>query len=136
MSNRQITIAVDAMGGENSPFKCLKGIEIFSSKKLDVNAVKQSIKILMLTNFYERPFAPQKGANLRGLLFEPMSSNFASIIHRTIKDLVTSYEPRARIETIVVSPNFDTNSYEVTLTFFVVGITRPQTLTANLKRLR
>ena len=32
MSNRQITIAVDAMGGENSPFKCLKGIEIFSSK--------------------------------------------------------------------------------------------------------
>ena len=36
MSNRQITIAVDAMGGENSPFKCLKGIEIFASKKLDV----------------------------------------------------------------------------------------------------
>jgi len=32
MSNRQITIAIDAMGGENSPFKCLKGIEIFSSK--------------------------------------------------------------------------------------------------------
>ena len=37
MSNRQITIAVDAMGGENSPFKCLKGIEIFSSKKSDVS---------------------------------------------------------------------------------------------------
>ena len=37
MSNRHITIAVDAMGGENSPFKCLKGIEIFSSKKPDVN---------------------------------------------------------------------------------------------------
>jgi glycerol-3-phosphate acyltransferase PlsX len=37
MSNRQITIAVDAMGGENSPFKCLKGVEIFSAKKPDVN---------------------------------------------------------------------------------------------------
>ena len=37
MSNRQITIAVDAMGGENSPFKCLKGIEIFCSKKSHVN---------------------------------------------------------------------------------------------------
>ena len=37
MSNRQITIAVDAMGGENSPFKCLKGIEIFSSYKSHVN---------------------------------------------------------------------------------------------------
>ena len=52
MSNRQITIAVDAMGGENSPFKCLKGIEIFSSKKSDVNfkiygdevAISKSIK--------------------------------------------------------------------------------------------
>jgi phage baseplate assembly protein W len=38
------------------------------SKKLDVNAVKQSMKILMLTNFYERPFSPKKGANLRGFL--------------------------------------------------------------------
>jgi len=65
-----------------------------------------------------------------------MSSNFASIIQRTVSDLITSYEPRARIESIVVSPNFDTNSYEVTLTFFIVGIARPQTLTANLKRLR
>ena len=37
MSNRQITIAVDAMGGENSPFKCLKGVEIFAYKKPDVN---------------------------------------------------------------------------------------------------
>ena len=37
MSDRQITIAVDVMGGENSPFKCLKGIEIFSSKKPGVN---------------------------------------------------------------------------------------------------
>ena len=37
MSNRQITIAIDVMGGENSPFKCLKGIEIFSSKKTHVN---------------------------------------------------------------------------------------------------
>ena len=36
MSKRQITIAVDAVGGENSPFKCLKGIEIFSAKKLNV----------------------------------------------------------------------------------------------------
>jgi len=106
------------------------------SKKIDANAVKQAIKILMLTNFYERPFAPQKGANLRGLLFEPMSANFASVIERTITDLIGNYEPRARIQSLIVTPNFDTNAYEVTLTFFIVGITRPQTLTANLKRLR
>ena len=32
MSNRQITIAIDAMGGENSPYKNLKGSEIFNNK--------------------------------------------------------------------------------------------------------
>ena len=36
MSERLITIAVDAMGGENSPYKCLKGIEIFSRNKNNV----------------------------------------------------------------------------------------------------
>ena len=47
MSDRQITIAVDAMGGENSPFKCLKGIEIFSSLKPDVNFKIYGDKILI-----------------------------------------------------------------------------------------
>lgn len=106
------------------------------SKKLDVNAVKQSLNILMQTNFYERPFEPEKGANLRGYLFEPMSSLLAGLIQNTIKNIIETYEPRARIETITVIANFDTNSYDVTLRYFVIGIDRPQTLTANLKRLR
>ena len=106
------------------------------SKKLDVYAVKQALKILMMTNFYERPFDAKKGANLRGLLFEPMSKTSANVIQKTIKYLIESYEPRAKIEDISVTANFDTNSYEVTLNFFVIGISRPQTLVANLKRLR
>ena len=106
------------------------------SKKLDVNAVKQSLNILMQTNFYERPFEPEKGANLRGYLFEPMSNLLAGLIQKTIKNIIETYEPRAKIETITVRANFDTNSYDVTLRYFVVGIDRPQTLTANLKRLR
>ena len=47
MSSRQITIAVDAMGGENSPFKCLKGLEIFSIKKTDVNYKIYGDKLLI-----------------------------------------------------------------------------------------
>jgi len=106
------------------------------SKKIDVNAVKQSLNVLMQTNFYERPFAPEKGANLRGYLFEPMSSLLAGIIQTTIKNMIDSYEPRARIETIKVTANYDSNSYDVELRYFVVGISTPQTLVANLKRLR
>ena len=39
MSNRQITIAIDAMGGENSPLKVLKGVEIFSKNKNDIKII-------------------------------------------------------------------------------------------------
>ena len=106
------------------------------SKKIDVNAVKQSLNILMQTNFYERPFAPEKGANLRGYLFEPMSNLVANVLQSTVRNMIASYEPRVRIETIVVRPNFDMDSYEIELRFFVVGISSPQTLVAQLKRLR
>lgn len=106
------------------------------SKKIDFNAVKQALYILMQTNFYERPFAPDKGANLRGFLFEPMSNLVAGLIQNTIKNIIESYEPRAKIVSISVVANFDTNSYDVTLNYYVIGIDRPQTLTANLKRLR
>jgi len=106
------------------------------SKKIDFNAVKQALYILMQTNFYERPFAPDKGANLRGFLFEPMSNLVAGLIQNTIKNIIESYEPRAKIVSITVVANFDTNSYDVTLNYYVIGIDRPQTLTANLKRLR
>lgn len=106
------------------------------SKKIDVNAVKQSLNILMQTNFYERPFAPEKGANLRGYLFEPMSNLVANVLQSTVRNMISSYEPRVRIETIFVRPNFDMDSYEIELRFFVVGISSPQTLVAQLKRLR
>jgi phage baseplate assembly protein W len=106
------------------------------SKKIDVNAVKQSLNILMQTNFYERPFAPEKGANLRGYLFEPMSNLVANVLQSTIRNMIASYEPRVRIETIFVRPNFDIDTYEIELRFFVIGISSPQTLVAQLKRLR
>ena len=106
------------------------------SKKIDFNAVKQALYILLQTNFYERPFAPDKGANLRGFLFEPMSNLVAGLIQNTIKNIIESYEPRAKIVSISVVANFDTNSYDVTLKYYGIGIDRPQILTANLKRLR
>ena len=105
-------------------------------KKLDVNAAKQALRILINTNFYERPFDPGKAANLRGYLFEPMSKMIATSIATTIENVVTSYEPRVKIESISVIANFDTIAYDVSIMFFVVGINKPQKLTANLKRLR
>jgi phage baseplate assembly protein W len=106
------------------------------SKKVDVNAVKQSMRILMLTNFYERPFAPKKAANLRGILFENISSLRAASLETIILNLFENYEPRVKIQKIQVNANYDNNRYDVNITFYVVGIDAPQILSANLKRLR
>jgi phage baseplate assembly protein W len=106
------------------------------AKKLDVNAVKQSILILLSTNFYERPFAPDRGANLRGFLFEQMSSTLAALLQNSVKNVIASYEPRARVDSVVVTPDYDGNQYEVTLRYTVVGVDIPQILTTSLKRLR
>jgi phage baseplate assembly protein W len=105
-------------------------------KKTDVNAVKQSIKILMLTNFYERPFAPKKAGNISGLLFEPMSPLVSSTMSKVIEKLLQSYEPRANIQSVTVEPDFDNNAYTINITFYVVGINKPQSLTTRLKRVR
>ena len=106
------------------------------SKKIDVSAVKQSMRILMLTNFYERPFAPKKAANLRGILFENMSPLRATALETVILNLFENYEPRVSIQSVTVSPDYDNNAYGVTIRFHVVGVDGPQVMSTNLERLR
>ena len=106
------------------------------AKKIDVNAVSQSLKILILTNFYERRFAPEKGANLRGMLFENMTRLQAEVMSKVIRNLIEAYEPRAVIESIVVIPDYDKNLYQVSIYYYVRGFTQLQEFNVNLQRLR
>ena len=70
--------------------------------KYDKEAIKRSIRNLMLTNNYERPFKPSFGANLRGLLFELADDVTKFEIRRQIEDAIMSFEPRVRITTILL----------------------------------
>lgn len=106
------------------------------SRKTDVNAVKQALKILVLTNFYERPFAPSMGGNIRGLLFEHIDSTTAAVIEKTITQLITSYEPRAKLEAVDVIVGSDGVSYVINIRYYVVGFSAPQKLFLELERLR
>ncbi len=54
MSKRQITIAVDAMGGENSPYKVLKGTELFLKKNNPVKVIFFGDKILIEKTIKEK----------------------------------------------------------------------------------
>ena len=106
------------------------------NKKLDVNAVKQSIKNLLLTKPYERPFHPELGSTLYGMLFEQMRPGMEMSLARTVEQQILNFEPRVDILNIEVSPDYDNNSYEFSIRFLVKGINEPQDLSLSLTRLR
>tara|TARA_Y100001963_G_scaffold27654_1_gene37669 strand:- start:911 stop:1354 length:444 start_codon:yes stop_codon:yes gene_type:complete len=90
--------------------------------KKDIAAVKQSVKNLILTNHFERPFHPEIGSNVTAILFEPMSPITANVLTRTISECINNFEPRARLVSVIANPNLDRNAYEVTISFYVVNI--------------
>ena len=91
-------------------------------QKKDVDAVKQSVRNLILTNHYERPFHPEIGSGVSNLLFEPLDPITANALTRTKGEVIANFEPRARVVSIDARPNLDTNSYEVTINFRIVNI--------------
>ena len=103
--------------------------------KYDKEAIKRSIRNIMLTNNYERPFKPRFGANLRGLLFELADDVTKFEIRRQIEDAIMSFEPRVRITTILLdSTGF--NNLHVTVNYGIVGVEEPQEVQVILERVR
>ena len=91
------------------------------SKITDVEAVKRSVRNLILTNFYEKPFHPEIGSGVRDMLFENMTPITSVVLAKKIEDVVENFEPRARLIGVRALPNLDRNEYEVTIEFFVVN---------------
>ena len=89
------------------------------TKKLNENAIAQSIRNLLLTNFYERPFKPQLGSNLKKFLFEPIDNITTSLIQDAIFETLRNYEPRVTVQEVVATPNYEDQRYDVSVTFFV-----------------
>jgi phage baseplate assembly protein W len=89
----------------------------------------------MLTNNFERPFKPNFGANLRGLLFELADDMTKTEIRNQIIDALTMLEPRVRVEEIYLT-NSRNNTMHVNLHYGVVGVKEPQELEVILQRVR
>ena len=107
------------------------------TKITDIAAVKRSIRNLVLTNHYEKPFHPEIGSGVRDILFEPMSTLTAHVLTKKIEDVIENFEPRAKIVGVSAQPNLDRNEYRVTINFFVLNApTELVDLTLFLERLR
>ena len=91
------------------------------NKVTDIEAVKRSVRNLVLTNFYEKPFHPEIGSGVRDMLFENMSPLTAVVLAKKVEDVIENFEPRARLIGVQALPNLDRNEYELTIEFFVVN---------------
>ena len=102
----------------------------------DVNAVKRSVRNLIQTNHYERPFHPELGCGIRELLFENFTPLTGIFIRRKVEEVITNYEPRARLSQVTVNEQPDRNGIEVTVYFYVMNIPEPVSVSTLLQRIR
>jgi len=105
-------------------------------RKTKENAVIQSVKNLINTNYNERPFNPGFGSGIKGLLFEHVDDLTGSTLSKLIGITIGNYEPRVKINDIQCVPDSDNNRYDVTIIFYILNSTKPITVNFYLNRLR
>ena len=99
-------------------------------------AVINSVKNLILTNHFERPFQPEVGSNIRRLLFENVDVILAAQIEREIEETINNFEPRVEVSSITAIPTVNENGYKIILEFFVINNPDPITINFFLERIR
>ena len=106
------------------------------TKKVDEEAVKASIRNLIQTKNYERPFHPEIGCQIYSLLFENFSSVTRQVMKKTIIDVIDKFEPRAKLVDVRIGENVDNNSIDVDVVFKLINTDRPITLRTAITRVR
>ena len=100
-------------------------------------AIARSVKNLILTHLQERPFNPNLGSRLGKSLFELMDTTSASAISEEITETIDNFEPRVSLRSVEVIPYYDSNAYDVTIVYDIVGIeAQPQSLNFLLESFR
>ena len=100
------------------------------------DAVKRSIKLLLMSRAGETPFFPEFGSRIFTLLFEPIDPITTVLLQHEIQATIEAYEPRVNIRQLTATPSSDEQGYDVDCLFNIVNQTAPVTLTLYLSRLR
>jgi len=104
--------------------------------KRDEEAVKESIRTLILTDRGERLFQPRLGGDIRKTLFENNTPATLKVLQEAIKDTINNHEPRANLIDVEVSSTYDDNKVVVNIVFYVRNLETPVNLTVFLERIR
>ena len=102
--------------------------------KKDSDAVKRSLKNIMLTNHYERPFKPNFGANVRNLLFSLNDREIGSRSRELIMNTISALEPR--VKNLAIKVKQKDNDLDVTLFYSIVNGLRQQQINFTVSRVR
>jgi phage baseplate assembly protein W len=106
------------------------------NKLVAERAVINSIKNIVLTAHYEKPFNPDFGSNIRRLLFENLDNLTASAIEREIEETVRNYEPRVNLLETTARADFENNGFKIEMKFMIINQTQPLSITFFLERIR
>jgi phage baseplate assembly protein W len=102
----------------------------------DIEAIKRSVQNLILTNYQERPFQPEIGSGVRGLLFELADPITTHSIEQAIRRTIKNFEPRVSVLGVQVSDDVDNNTYNVTIAFQLIASEKVGNISIILERLR
>ena len=86
------------------------------------NAIARSIRNLIFTNRGDKPFSPFLGSRVNEMLFDPMDQLSSESVKSEIERTINSFEPRAELEKVTVTPDFDGNQYDVVIKYQIIGI--------------
>tara|TARA_A100001015_G_scaffold22215_1_gene25240 strand:+ start:1320 stop:1751 length:432 start_codon:yes stop_codon:yes gene_type:complete len=106
------------------------------AKLFDVQAIKRSVKNIILTNKYERPFNSDFGCNLRGFLFENITEPLLVVIKDRISMAIEKFEPRVSVEDVFVKEEDGSNGISIMVSFKINGVEQPVTVSTFLQRVR
>ena len=102
----------------------------------NAEAVKNSVKNIILTNRFERPYNPFFGGNVTAQLFENADPFTEYNVTRDVRTAIENFEPRAILDNVVVNANPDNHTLDVTVHFRTIAIKDPITVTVNIERVR
>ena len=100
-------------------------------------AIARSIRNLVLTNPGERFFNPNLGSRVYESLFDNVDEISAASIKDEIEETIINYEPRVKLQSVKVNPDYDNHTFDVTLIYDIIGIDAlPQQLNFALQSTR
>lgn len=105
-------------------------------KKTGTEAIKRSVRNLIFTNFYDRPFQSYIGSDVRALLFENANPFTAVLLQDAIILCLQNFEPRVKVQNVVVSEDIDNHAYNVRLEYVILNKELPVVQTIFLERIR